>query len=524
MSDSTFDPNHPAFLSYQDEEPRPYGGLSQEPLVNKPEAKVAHLHNHKAPVQSDQVYSEEIEQTLLGCVILDSALMSQLMFLEASDFYAPAHQELWQSILEVLERFPEKKCDASLLKDHLIDSKTGDQQKTMITLIGNALSWVVDATCFMVYARKIKEYALRRNLILLGQKIQQKALRPGVLSGVELIQHANADLSDLLGQHQTDQGAQSAKEVNRAMVREVAKSFDQSARDEQAMIGLATGFQSFDQMTSGLQRGDLVILAARPSMGKTAFALNLAQGIIRHLQQKDSDAIIDPMLFFSLEMPSVALMYRLVSSSGRIPLQALRRGQLNDSQFVSFGQTSEWIQKWPLYFDDTTGRSVADVKHQAHQVMKRCKAQRMSAIFIDYLQLLQGPRSAAHAFGGNRTQEIAAISRGLKVLAMEMDCPIIALSQLSRNLESRTDKRPIMSDLRESGSIEQDADLILTIYRDEVYNKQDDKDNTRKRRNNQGLAEIAILKQKQGSIGTLNFSFDGSVSTFSENIIPLEDD
>jgi replicative DNA helicase len=261
------------------------------------------------------------------------------------------------------------------------------------------------------------------------------------------------------------------------------------------ITGLATGFDLLDKKTAGLQPADLVIVAGRPSMGKTSFAMNMAE----HAVMESEGAV----LVFSMEMPSEQLVLRMLSSLGRIDQTRMRTGDMHEDDWPRFTSAVSQLKDKQLYIDDTASLTPNDLRTRARRVARECGG--LALIVVDYLQLMRAPGSA-----DNRTNEISEISRSLKAIAKEMRCPLIALSQLNRGLESRTDKRPVMADLRESGAIEQDADLILFIYRDEVYNSESP---------DKGTAEIIIGKQRNGPIGSLRLAFIGNLTKF-ENLAP----
>ena len=257
------------------------------------------------------------------------------------------------------------------------------------------------------------------------------------------------------------------------------------------MIGLQTPFVELNNKTQGLQAGDLVIVAARPSMGKTTFAMNLAEGI---LFNEDL-----PVVVFSMEMPAESIVMRLLSSWGAINQTHLRSGQMNEDEWAKMMNAIQHLQSKHLYIDDSTALPPSELRSRCRRIAKNHDG-KLGAIIVDYLQLMKVP-----GLDGNRVGEISEISRSLKALARELECPVIALSQLNRSLENRPNKRPIMSDLRESGAIEQDADLIMFIYRDEVYNENSD---------HKGVAEIIIGKQRNGPIGTIRLGFEGQFTRF----------
>lgn len=258
------------------------------------------------------------------------------------------------------------------------------------------------------------------------------------------------------------------------------------------ITGVPTGFHDFDRMTSGLQSGDLVILAARPSMGKTALAINIAENV----------AIREglPVAIFSMEMGAAQLAIRIVGSIGRIDQSRLRTGKLQDEEWPRLSESVERLREISLFIDETPGLTVSELRASARRLARRCG--KLGLIVVDYLQLMSGSGSGD---GENRATELGEISRGLKMLAKELQCPVIALSQLNRSVEQRNDKRPMMSDLRESGAIEQDADVIMFIYRDDYYNK-DSKE--------PGVAEVIIAKQRNGPTGTVKLAFLKPITKF----------
>jgi len=274
------------------------------------------------------------------------------------------------------------------------------------------------------------------------------------------------------------------------LLTKVVEKIDELIKSKGGITGLATGYKDLDKKTSGLQKSDLIIVAGRPSMGKTTFAMNLAEHAVLH-QDK-------PVLVFSLEMPAESLIFRMLSSVGRIDQSRLRSGQLEDEDWPKLTAAIAKLKDRPLLIDDTVGLSPTEMRARARRVVREHGG--LALVVVDYLQLMQ-----IKGFGDNRVGEISEISRSLKTLAREFECPVIALSQLNRGLEQRPNKRPVMSDLRESGAIEQDADIIAFVYRDEVYNE-DTQD--------KGVAEIIIGKQRNGPIGTVRLGFMGQFTRF----------
>ena len=282
----------------------------------------------------------------------------------------------------------------------------------------------------------------------------------------------------------------------KALLQKAVDRIDVLAQSGSTITGVATGFNDLDELTAGLQPGDLIIVAGRPSMGKTAFSVNIAE----HVAIKSAK----PVAVFSMEMPGEQLIMRMLSSLGRINQQRLRTGKLDDTDWPRLTSAIGILQDVKLFIDDSAALTPADIRARTRRLMRENGGE-LGLIVVDYLQLMQSPRSSE-----NRVNEISDISRSLKALAKELNVPVIALSQLNRSLEQRPNKRPVMSDLRESGAIEQDADVIAFIYRDEVYNEESP---------DRGIAEIIIAKQRNGPIGMKKLTFLGEYTRF-ENYIP----
>ncbi|MGD9171490.1 MAG: replicative DNA helicase, partial [Candidatus Thiodiazotropha sp.] len=337
------------------------------------------------------------------------------------------------------------------------------------------------------YAGIVREYSVMRQLISVGTDISDSAFHPQGRKAEELLDNAERKVFEIA--EQTMKGKGGFAPIKSLLTKAVDKIETLFQQDE-PITGLSTGFTDFDQMTSGLQHADLIIVAGRPSMGKTTFAMNIAENVA--IQGGKAVAV------FSMEMPGDALAMRMMSSLGRIDQLRVRTGKLDDDEWPRLSSAVSMLAETKLFIDDTPALSPTEVRARARRLKR--ENNELGLIVIDYLQLMQAPGE-----GENRTNEISAISRSLKALAKELDVPVIALSQLNRSLEQRTNKRPIMSDLRESGAIEQDADLIVFIYRDEVYNE-DSPD--------KGIAEIIIGKQRNGPIGTTRLTFLGKYTKF----------
>ena len=349
------------------------------------------------------------------------------------------------------------------------------------------------------YASIVRERAVVREMIGVANEIAEAGFNPEGRTSHDLLDFAESKVFKIAEQRtKSSDGPQSIHNILEKTVDKIEELY-QSPQD--GVTGVSTGYADLDKMTTGLQPSDLIIVAARPSMGKTTFAMNLAE----HAAMTQDK----PVLIYSLEMPSEQIMMRMLASLGRINQTKVRTGQLDDDDWARLSSTMGLLmEKGKMYVDDASGLTPTDVRSRARRIARDHGG--ISMIMVDYLQLMRVP-----SLSDNRTLEIAEISRSLKALAKELQCPVVALSQLNRTLEQRADKRPINSDLRESGSIKQDADLIMFIYRDEVYNE----DSTDK-----GVAEIIIGKQRNGPIGKVRLTFQGQFSRFDNYAGPAVDD
>ncbi|MEN9453353.1 MAG: hypothetical protein RLZZ369_2412 [Pseudomonadota bacterium] len=419
-------------------------------------------------------HSIEAEQSVLGGLLLDNSAWDRAAdLLVDTDFYRHEHQLIYTAIRQLVNA--SKPADVITVFEQL-------QMQGKATDVGglaylNALAQSMpSAANIRRYAEIVRERAVLRKLVTASDEIATNAFNPQGKSVSDILDEAEAKIMKI-------------GELDR--VQELA---DNGAED---VTGVRTGFIDMDKMTAGLQKGDLIILAARPSMGKTAFALNIGENV----------AVNEglPVAVFSMEMGASQLALRMVGSIGRINQQNLRTGRLSDDEWSRLSETVEKLRAANVFIDETPGLSPNELRARARRLARQFGGT-LGLIIIDYLQLMSGS-------GGNeenRATVIGEISRGLKALAKELQCPVIALSQLNRSVETRPDKRPMMSDLRESGAIEQDADVIMFIYRDEYYNKESKL---------QGVAEIIIGKQRNGPVGTVNLAFLKSNTRF-ENLAP----
>ena len=432
----------------------------------------------------------EAEQSVIGSILLKEKSFGQVLeILHPDDFYSPAHRIIYNALIILFEK--NEPQDLITLTNLLKDQKQLED-------IGGAhylasLTSIVPVTANIVsYANIIKQKAILRKLIEANTDIANRCYEEqGEIE--QLVDYAEQAIFDIAGK-KTGQNFTPLKEI----IPVAFEKIEQLYKRKELITGVPTGYYEMDKMTAGLQPSDLIILAGRPSMGKTAFAMNLAQHA--SLVEKIGVAV------FSLEMSKEQLVTRLLCSVGRIDSQRMRTGKLHEEDWPKLTRAVGMLSEAPLYIDDTPAISILEMRSKIRRLASQYP---IGMILVDYLQLMSGRSSE------NRTQEISEISRSLKALAKEHNVPVIALSQLNRSLESRTDKRPMMSDLRESGAIEQDADIICFIYRDEVYNKADDNPN-------KGRAEIIIGKQRNGPTGTVNLTFLSEFTMF-ENMSNYDD-
>ncbi len=433
--------------------------------------------------------SIQAEQALLGGLMLDNSSWDRIADLVSSaDFFRPDHRLIFAAVQELSER--SQPADPVTLSAHLASrGELADAGST--AYLSELVNDTPSAANVGNYARIIRERALLRRLIEVGNDIAGLAYRPEGRPIAELVDEAERRVFEIAERGQRrGSGFVRLSEVLTGTV----ERLDLLHQSPGAITGLPTGFNKLDEFTAGLQGGDLIIIAGRPSMGKTSLALNIAENAA--LGARKSAAV------FSMEMSVEQLAFRMVSSLGRVDQSHLRNGRFSDDDWPRINGAIQQMQEAPIYIDDTPAMTPTEVRARARRLQRE---RGLDLIVVDYLQLMRVAGASE-----NRATEISEISRGLKALARELNVPIIALSQLNRSVESRTDKKPVMSDLRESGAIEQDADLILFIYRDEVYNS----DSPRK-----GIADIHIAKQRNGPIGEFPLTFLGRFTKF-ENYAP----
>ena len=428
--------------------------------------------------------STEAEQSLLGGLMLDNNAWEKIAdIIVKDDFYRKDHQIIFNGISKLIESA--EACDVVTLSEFLdnngeLDSVGG------LEYLATLANETPGSANVISYAKILREHSVNRSLIAAGNEISGSAFANDGRTASELIDHAERLVFEIAEKGARGKlGFQHLGQVLPSTIDRI-ELLSQSDGD---ITGVTTGFKEFDKLTAGLQSSDLIIIAGRPSMGKTTLAVNIAENAAIGSEV--------PTAIFSMEMPKEQLAFRMISSLGRVDQSQLRTGKFPDEDWSRINTAVQLMSEAPIYIDDSPALSPTEIRARARRLKRESG---LGLIVLDYIQLMQ-----VHGNTENRATEISEISRSLKALAKELEVPIIALSQLNRSVESRTDKRPIMSDLRESGALEQDADLIVFIYRDEVYNP----DSPRK-----GIADISIAKQRNGPIGDFPLTFVGRYTKF----------
>jgi replicative DNA helicase len=426
----------------------------------------------------------DAEESVLGAMMLSgSAIETVSEVLDAGDFYRESHARIYRAALDLYQHG--KPVDAITIADKL-------DERGELTEVGGKeriqeIATLVPATSNAGhYARIVREMATLRGLTLVGEQIQRLGWdRPGETP--ELVDRAEQMVFDL-AQHRIRGSFEHVESLVRESFEQITKMFESGGE----MTGTPSGFRDVDQMTSGLQPGNLVVVAGRPSMGKSAFALGMAANLA--LQHGI------PVAVFTLEMSKLEVAQRLMCSEARVELQRLRTGRLTNEDWSRLVKACDGLSKAPIYVDDTRLTTMLEIRSKARRL--KSVEPRLGLVIVDYLQLMSSGGNAE-----NRVQEVSQISRSLKVIAGDLEIPVVALSQLSRAVEARTDKRPLLSDLRESGSIEQDADLVMFLYRDDYYNEDSE---------DQGLAEVILAKHRNGPVGTEKLAFLKRFAKFAD--------
>ena len=434
-------------------------------------------------------HSIQAEQSLLGSLMLDNQTWDSVADkVGERDFYRREHRLIFAAVGKLAEE--QQPFDVVTLAETL--EQNGELEDAGgLPYLGSIAKDTPSAANIKAYAKIVRERSVLRQLISVGTDISDLAFNPEGRDAADMLDEAERRVFEIAEQEARGGGG---FQPLKALLTKAVERIEVLFQSDEPITGLATGFTDFDMMTSGLQKSDLIIVAGRPSMGKTTFAMNLAENV--------AIAAVRPVAVFSMEMPGDSLAMRMMSSLGSIDQHRVRTGKLEEVEWPRLTSAVNMLSQAPIFIDDSAALSPTEIRARSRR-LKREQGD-LGLIVIDYLQLMQVPGSVE-----NRATEISAISRSLKALAKELEVPVVALSQLNRSLEQRTNKRPIMSDLRESGAIEQDADLIVFIYRDEVYNEESA---------DKGIAEIIIGKQRNGPIGTTRLTFLGKYTKF-ENFI-----
>ena len=435
----------------------------------------------------------EAEEAILGAILVNPSCMNRIVeHLRPESFYKPAHRYVYEAMLQLYNG--EDKIDIVSVSDVL-------NMNQKLELVGgrafiNDLSYNTITTANVEYYSKlVQEKAIKRSLINAGSEIVSSGYDVNPIE--ESLEQAEKLIFDIASQ-KASKSLISIKDI----VYDVYAKIEERANNKGQLTGVPTGFYDLDTYTNGLQKSDLIILAARPAMGKTAFALNIAQNVALRANV--------PVAIFSLEMSKDQLAQRLMCSEAEVDTQRLKTGNMQAKDWEKLATAMANLSEAKIYIDDTAGCTITDLRAKCRRLAMAEK--NLGLIVIDYLQLIEGTGRE------DRMQQISSISRGLKILAKELNVPIIALSQLSRAVEGRTDKRPMLSDLRESGSIEQDADIVMFIYRDEYYKNANEDEEEAEKAANKGEAEIIIAKHRNGPVGTVKLLFQGSITKFKNPI------
>jgi replicative DNA helicase len=441
-------------------------------------------------------HSVEAEQSLLGGLLLDNTAWEKIADLvSVDDFYRDDHRRIFRHIGKLIEG--SRPADVVTVLESIEGSD--DKDKTGgVAYLGSLSQNTPSALNIRRYAELVRERAVQRKLASVATDIAEIALSPSGKDIGQLLDEAETRILEI--NEAGSRNRSGFEEIQPVLARVMERIDYLYHRDNPSDVtGVATGFVDLDEKTAGLQPGDLIIVAGRPSMGKTAFALNMAENVA-----VDNGL---PVAVFSMEMGGTQLAMRMLGSISRVDQHRMRTGRLNDEEWGKLSSAMGKLHDAPIFIDETAALNALELRSRARRLRRQCG--KLGLIVVDYLQLMSGSNQSSSE---NRATEISEISRGLKALAKELDVPVVALSQLNRALEQRNDKRPMMSDLRESGAIEQDADVILFIYRDEVYFP--DKPESR------GVAEVIIGKQRNGPIGKIDLTFLGQYTRFENRASP----
>jgi len=450
-------------------------------------AMEGHSHDRQVAQLRIPPHSIEAESSVLGGLLLDNAAWDRVSDLLAdSDFYRYEHRLIYGAIGALINAT--KPADVITVFEHLQNQGKAEEVGGL-SYLNSLAQYVPSAGNIRRYAEIVRERSILRKLVSASDEIATNAFNPQGRPVAEIVDEAEQKIFNIGEQgSRMKQGFQGMDSLVVALLDRVQEMAD----NPNDVTGVPTGFYDLDRMTAGFQGGDLIVLAARPSMGKTALAINIAE----HVALNEGL----PVAVFSMEMGAAQLAVRIVGSIGRIDQSHLRTGKLTDEEWPRLTEAIEKLRNISLHIDESAGLTSSELRANARRLARQCG--QLGLIVVDYLQLMSGSNSGDE----NRATELGEISRGLKMLAKELKCPVLALSQLNRSVETRPDKRPMMSDLRESGAIEQDADIIMFIYRDDYYTKEASKE--------PGVAEVIIAKQRNGPTGVVKLAFLKPITKF----------
>lgn len=429
-------------------------------------------------------HSLEAEQSVLGGLMIANDnwdIISDMV--SENDFYKPSHRYIFAQTKQLIESHQPVDVITlaeALSANNLLEKVGGFSYLTELA------QHIPSVTNIKAYAHIVRERANLRAMIAMANWVVDSAYDTGGRTSDHLLEEAEKRIVQI-SQHRSH--VDHIHAIN-PLLTQTLDRIDELYKTKDGLTGLSTGFKDLDDKTLGLQSADLIVVAARPSMGKTAFVMNVVENVVMSNDK--------PVVVFSMEMPAEALIMRMISSLGRIQQNKVRSGKLDKEDWPKLNATANQLVDRPLFIDDTPALTPTEIRSRVRRIMREHGV--VSMIVVDYLQLMQSSRS-----NENRTTEISEISRSLKAIAKEFNCPLVAVSQLNRSLEQRPNKRPISSDLRESGAIEQDADVIICLYRDEVYHEESQ---------DKGIAEVIIRKQRNGPIGTVRLAFNGQYTRF----------
>lgn len=453
--------------------------------MSPPKTSFSDINLQDLQIEKTLPQNLEAEVAVLGSMIIDKdAIATAIQMLEPSSFYKEANQKIFSAIVTLYDK--NKAVDILTLVEEL-KKKNGLEKVGGPSYIADLTSAIPTAANIAHYAKIVKEKSILRNLISTSTAIIQESYTPKT-DVDDLLDKAETMVFDITSHKHLETGPVPLKEI----IKDSIEAIDNLYQRKENITGIATGFHELDIMTAGLQKSDLVVIAGRPSMGKSALAASIAEhaGTVEKI----------PVAFFSLEMAKEQLVQRMLCSHARVNAHKVRTGFLSQSDWPRLTNAAGKLSEAPIYVDDTPAVTVLELRAKARRMKSQFDIQ---LIIVDYLQLMQGPANAE-----NRQQEISEISRSLKALARELSVPVVSISQLSRAVEQRSDHRPQLSDLRESGAIEQDADLVLLLLREEYYNPTQD---------NKGIADVIIAKQRNGPVGSIKLTFIAEYARF-ENL------